>query len=109
MGLSIANRMSYQMNVLGRTTGHNNPMFIFKLVVALFGAVDHFAHHWEIFGMNAAGDQFESHGQIWGKVEDAVQFRRPSDLARLQSPGEGARAAAALALNHERFAAPLMF
>src|SRR5260370_33738171 len=84
-------------------------MFILKLVVALSGAVDHFAHHWEIFGMNAAGDQFESHGQIWGKVEDAVQFRRPSDLARLQSPGEGARAAEALALNQECFAAAQMF
>ena len=49
--------------------------------------------------MNAAADQFESHSQIWGKVEDAVQLLRPPDLARFHFPGESARAAEALALN----------
>src|SRR6202030_2979318 len=97
------------VNVLGRTTGDNNPMFILKLVVASLGAVDHFAQHWEIFGMNAAPDQFESHSQIWGKVEDTVQLLRPPDLARFHSPGESARAAEAVALNQECFAEAQLF
>jgi hypothetical protein len=59
--------------------------------------------------MNAAADQFESHRLIWGNVKDAVQFLRPSDLAGFQSPGESARAAEALALNQECFAAAHMF